>query len=121
MITKESQHKSANRLRRVNRTRVRLQGNTDRPRLNVTISLYQVSAQIIDDSQSKTLCSATSLGQKSLAKSTMTEKASWVGETIAKLAIAKKVKQVVFDRGAKRYHGRVAALATAARKSGLEF
>jgi large subunit ribosomal protein L18 len=79
-----------------------------------------VSAQVIDDVSHKTLASATTVGQKSV-KGTMTEKATWVGTQIANAAKAKKVKAVVFDRGAKQYHGRVKALADAARAAGLEF
>jgi len=95
-------------------------GTTDRPRLSVTISNRHVSAQIIDDSKHTTLASTTTVGSKD-AKGTMIEKAEWVGNEIAKKAIAAKVKKVAFDRNGRLYHGRIQHLADAARKSGLEF
>jgi large subunit ribosomal protein L18 len=95
-------------------------GTAERPRLRVTISNLHVTAQLIDDVSGKTLVYVTTVGQKSL-KGTMTEKAVWVGEQIATQAKSKKIKAAVFDRGGKLYHGRVAALADAARKAGMEF
>jgi large subunit ribosomal protein L18 len=76
--------------------------------------------QIIDDTKAATVASSTTVGQKQ-ATGTLSEKAIWVGADIAKKAKAAKIKQVVFDRGSKLYHGRVKALAEAARKEGLEF
>ena len=111
--------KQNNSIRRKNRVRTVVRGTTDRPRLSVTVSNKYVSAQIIDDSKHATLVSASSLGQKS--KATLTEQASAVGQDIAKKAKAKKIKKVSFDRGSKLYHGRVKALADAAREQGLEF
>lgn len=111
--------KVSNKASRTVRTRASLNGTQERPRLSVSISNMHVSAQIINDETSTTLASATSIGLK--AKGTMTEKAVIVGEQIAKAAKAKKISAVVFDRGAKKYHGRVKALADAARKNGLEF
>lgn len=105
--------------RRTNRVRSQVKGTADRPRLSVKISNLHVSAQIIDDSTSKTIVGYSTAGKK--AKGTKTEKAEVVGTEIAKLAKAKKIKKVVFDRGSKLYHGRVKALADAARKEGLEF
>ncbi len=93
-----------------------------RPRLSVRRSLRYLYAQIIDDSQGRTLASATSLppeGRGKSAKSLVAAKA--VGELIAQRALAAGVKKVAFDRGAYRYHGRVKALAEAARAGGLEF
>ena len=84
------------------------------------VSNLHVSAQLIDDTTHKTMASITTVGQKT-AKQTMTDKATWVGSEIAKQAKTVKVKRIVFDRGGKLYHGRVAALADAARKEGLEF
>ncbi|MBP7767257.1 50S ribosomal protein L18 [Candidatus Saccharibacteria bacterium] len=107
------------KLRRQYRVRSRVKGTSERPRLSVSVSNLHVSAQIIDDVQHKTLASFTTVGLK--AKGTMTEKAELVGEGIAKKAKAAKISHVVFDRGARIYHGRVKALAEAARKSGLEF
>jgi large subunit ribosomal protein L18 len=109
-----------NRAQRQNRVRTRITGTTERPRLSVNISNKHVIAQIIDDSTGKTVAYATTVGQKA-AKGTLAERAANVGEAIAKQAKTAKVTTVVFDRGSKLYHGRVAALADAARKSGLEF
>ncbi len=108
-----------NRLQRAGRVRSTVSGTPERPRLSVHISNRHIIAQVIDDTTSKTLAYTTTVGQKS--SDTMTERAAWVGTEIAKQAKAAKVKAVVFDRGSKLYHGRVAALADAARKSGLEF
>ena len=106
--------------RRANRVRSVVRGTTDRPRLSVHISNLHVSAQVIDDTKHVTIVSVSTAGQKA-AKGTMTERAAWVGSEVAKKAKAKKVKQVAFDRGPKLYHGRIKALAEAARKEGLEF
>ncbi|MCA9347767.1 50S ribosomal protein L18 [Candidatus Saccharibacteria bacterium] len=105
---------------RSHRTRSKTKGTEERPRLTVHVTNLHVYAQIINDVNHKTLASATTVGQKGL-KGTMTEKAAWIGEQIAKNAKAAKVNKVVFDRGAKQYHGRVKALADAARNGGLEF
>lgn len=115
----ERVRKSANTLARQNRTRAHIRGTASRPRLSVTISNMHVSAQIIDDEKQHTVASATSVGLKS--SGSMTDKATIVGQKIAEAAKASKVKAVVFDRGAKKYHGRIKALADAARKNGLEF
>lgn len=113
-------HKLHNRQQRKRRIRSVVTGTTDRPRLQVTVSNVHVSAQLINDVDHKTVAQATTIGQKSVT-GTMTEKAAWVGAEIAKQAKTAKVKKVVFDRSGKLYHGRVAALAEAARKEGLEF
>ena len=113
-------HKLQNRAQRKRRIRSVISGTAKRPRLNVTISNVHISAQLIDDEAQKTVASVTTVGQKSL-KGTMTEKAQWVGTEIATKAKAAKIKTIVFDRGGKLYHGRVSALADAARKAGLEF
>ncbi len=105
---------------RKNRVRSTVSGTTERPRLSARISNLHVSAQIIDDSTHKTIASVTTVGQKNLT-GTMTDKATWVGTEIAKKAKTKKVKTIVFDRGGRKYHGRVKALADAARAGGLEF
>ena len=109
-----------NRQLRKNRIRQRILGTKAIPRLVVHISNRHVSAQIIDDSTGTTLVSASTARSKSV-EGTMTKKAEWVGTTIAKAATKAKIKQVVFDRSGRKYHGRVAALAEAARKAGLEF
>lgn len=109
-----------NRQQRKGRIRSVIIGTATRPRLSVFISNTHITAQLIDDDSHKTLGYVSTVGQKAL-KGTMTEKAVWVGTEIGKQAKTAKVKTVVFDRGGKLYHGRVAALADAARKSGLEF
>lgn len=113
-------HKLHNRQQRKRRIRAVVAGTAKRPRLNIHVSNLHVSAQLIDDENHKTVAQVTTVGQQA-AKGTMTEKAAWVGEEIAKQAKSAKIKTVVFDRGGKLYHGRVAALADAARKAGLEF
>lgn len=113
-------HKLQNRRLRKHRIRAQISGTAQRPRLSVYISNMHVTAQLIDDSTHKTLGSATTVGQKS-ATGTMTEKSAWVGSEIAKQARSAKIKTVVFDRGGKLYHGRIAALAESARNAGLEF
>lgn len=113
-------HKLKNRAQRKNRIRATVSGTADRPRLSVFISNTNVSAQIINDEEHKTLAAVTTVGAKD-AKGTMTEKAAWVGEQIAAKAKTAKVKHVVFDRSGRKYHGRVKALADAAREKGLEF
>lgn len=108
-----------NSFRRKNRVRSTIRGNSSRPRLSVNVSNKHISAQIIDDTKHVTIASYSTAGTKH--SGTMTERASIVGVEIAKKANAKKVKMVVFDRGSRMYHGRVKALAEAARKEGLEF
>ena len=114
------EHKNKTSALRAHRVRARVRGTEERPRLSVTISNLHVSAQIIDDTKHITLVSATTVGAKSL-KGTMSEKAAAIGTQIATAAKAKKISKVVFDRGDKQYHGRVKALADAARAGGLEF
>lgn len=119
-MSKQLAHKLHNRAQRKGRIRSVVSGTADRPRLSVFVSNLHLTVQLIDDTTHSTLGYATTVGQKSL-KGTMTEKATWLGTEIATQAKAKKIKAVVFDRGGKLYHGRVAALADAARKAGLEF
>lgn len=113
-------HTIHNRAQRKHRVRATVIGSSERPRLSVFISNRHIVAQIIDDSAHKTVAYVTTVGSKD-SKGTMVERAAWAGTEIAKQAKTAKVTQVVFDRGNKLYHGRVAALADAARKSGLEF
>lgn len=115
----ERVRKSANRMNRAARTRTHIKATADRPRLSVFISNTHVSAQIINDESGTTLASATTVGSK--VTGNMSDKAAKVGEDIAAAAKKAKIKNVVFDRGDRKYHGRVKALATAARKNGLEF
>lgn len=108
-----------NKTFRAKRTRAKLHGTAERPRLSVHVSNLHISAQIIDDDKGVTLAAASTVGKKIVG--TKTEKAAQIGAEIAKAAKTKKIKQVVFDRGAKLYAGRMSALADAARKEGLEF
>lgn len=119
-MSKQLAYKLQNRALRKNRVRSKVSGTAQRPRLSVFISNLHVTAQLVDDAAGKTVGYVTTIGQKSLTGN-MTAKAAWAGEEIAKQAKVAKVKSVVFDRGGKLYHGRVAALADAARKAGLEF
>lgn len=113
-------HKLHNRLQRKHRVRTTVTGTSERPRLSVHVSNLHVTAQIVDDTKQATLAYVSTVGAKA-ASGTMTEKAAWVGAEIAKKAKAKKISRVVLDRGSKLYHGRVKALADAARNAGLEF
>lgn len=111
--------KYTRRTARKQRIRARLSGTAARPRLTVFCSLTAVYAQLIDDTTGKTLASASSKEAKSKSKNI--ETASKVGEIIGKKAKDAKITSVVFDRNGRKYHGRVKALAEAARKSGLTF
>ena len=108
-----------NKVFRAKRTRAKIHGTAERPRLTVFFSNQHIVAQIVNDDNDKTLAYATTVGSK--LTGTKTEKAAKIGEEIAKKAKTAKVKKVVFDRGSKLYAGRMAALADAARKEGLEF
>lgn len=114
--------KSVRRKRRRVQTRRRVEGTPERPRLAIYRSLNHMYAQVIDDLAGKTLVSASTRESKlGIAKTGGVEGASAVGTALAERAKAGGVKKVVFDRGGFRYHGRVKALADAARKAGLEF
>jgi large subunit ribosomal protein L18 len=105
--------------RRAFRTRNKVKAVSDRPRLSVFRSSQHIYAQVIDDSQGVTIAAASSV---TLTESgTKTDSAKLVGQAIAKAAMDKGVKAVVFDRGSAKYHGRVKALADAAREGGLDF
>ena len=104
---------------RANRTRAKIHGTAERPRLTVHISNLHITAQIIDDDKKTTLAYATTVGSK--LAGTKTERAAEIGKQIAEKAKKAKIKKVVFDRGSKLYAGRMSALADAARKEGLEF
>lgn len=115
----ETELKRLNQQRRQHRTRSRITGTSERPRLSVKVTNRHIIAQIINDEESKTLAYATS---SSIKKSgNLTNHAEVVGEEIAKQAKSKKVKKVVLDRGSKLYHGRIKAMADKAREKGLEF
>ena len=102
------------------RIREKLAGTTERPRLNVYRSLNHIYAQVIDDSQGITLVAASTLAAKSNSGGNVAA-AKEIGKLVAEQAISKGVKKVVFDRGGYLYHGRIKALADAAREAGLEF
>ncbi|MBQ8156694.1 50S ribosomal protein L18 [Candidatus Saccharibacteria bacterium] len=104
---------------RAARTRAKIHGTAERPRLSVHFSNLHITAQVIDDDKKVTLAYATTVGAKMTG--TKTEKAAKIGAEIAKKAKAAKVEKVVFDRGSKLYAGRMSALADAARKEGLKF
>jgi large subunit ribosomal protein L18 len=112
------------RIRRHRRVRATISGTPERPRLNVFRSLGQIYAQVIDDVAGHTLASASTIDRElrgQVEGKPKTEAAKLVGELVAKRAQAAGVKQVVFDRGGYKYHGRVKALADGAREAGLEF
>jgi large subunit ribosomal protein L18 len=109
------------RLTRHARIRKKVKGSAERPRLAVFRSLKHISVQLIDDAQGVTLVSASSQEKEVKATGGNNNGAEAIGELVAKRAKDKGIKQVVFDRGGFRYAGRVAALADAARKAGLEF
>jgi large subunit ribosomal protein L18 len=100
---------------RKRRIRAKVVGDAARPRLSVTCSLTRISVQLIDDMAGKTLASAASSKGKNMAEAVK------VGEEIAKKAKDLKVTAIVFDRNGRKYHGRIKALADAARKAGLTF
>lgn len=104
---------------RKNRVRSKVTGTAERPRLTVTISNKHVSAQIIDDVKKHTIAASTTVGTKQ--EGSLAEQAAFVGTDIAKRAKKAKVTAVVFDRNGRQYAKRLAALADAARKEGLEF
>jgi large subunit ribosomal protein L18 len=110
------------RKRRSYRVRKRVRGTPERPRLSIARSHKHMTAQIIDDTSGKTLVSASTIDKELSSKLKYggnQTAAQAVGKTIAQRAKAAGIEQVCFDRGAFKYHGRVAALATAAREAGL--
>ena len=111
------------RLKRKARIRRKIAGTSDRPRLSVYKSLKHIYAQVVDDSSSRTVAFASSLSQELKGKQDGDKKsdAQRVGELIAQKCKAARVEAVVFDRNGYPYHGRIAAVAEAARKAGLKF
>ncbi len=112
------------RIRRHRRVRAKVGGVSARPRLCVFRSLNHIYAQVIDDSQGHTLTSASTLDPEMKDEAVgkvRAAKAELVGSLVAKRALSKGINQVVFDRGGYKYHGRVKALAEAARREGLKF
>jgi large subunit ribosomal protein L18 len=121
MITKGDKNKA--RLKRHLRVRKKIKGTTERPRLSVFRSAKHIYVQLIDDVQGVTLATASTQDKelKSIANGGNVEAAKQVGQLVADRAKAKGVTRVVFDRGGYLYHGRIQALADAAREAGLEF
>ena len=122
MVRKESRQEV--RVKKHKRIRNRFSGTAERPRLAVFRSNNHMYAQIIDDTVGNTLVSASTLEKEvkaELEKTNNVEAAAYLGTIIAKRAIEKGIKEVVFDRGGFLYHGKIAALADAAREAGLEF
>ena len=112
------------RLARHRRVRRRVAGTPERPRLCVFRSLRYLYAQVIDDTRGHTLASASSREaqlQQETDKKTKTERSKLLGALVAQRALEQGVKQVVFDRGGYKYHGRIRAFAEAAREGGLDF
>jgi large subunit ribosomal protein L18 len=104
--------------------RAEINGTTERPRLSVFRSLNHIYAQVIDDTRGITLASSSTVVpaiKNQIDGKNKTEQAKIIGSLIAKEALGKGIKKVVFDRGGYLYHGRVKALAEAARKAGLQF
>ena len=121
MINKVS--KSEIRRKKHARLRNRISGTAEKPRLSVFRSNNHMYAQIIDDTVGNTLCAASTLDKeaKELEYTDTVEAAAFVGKAIAEKALEKGIKEVVFDRGGFIYHGKIQALADAAREAGLEF
>ena len=122
-MIKSKNRKEQTRKRHI-RVRTKISGTAEAPRLAVYRSTKHIYAQLIDDEKNVTVCSASSVDKdlkEKLAHGGNIEAAKVVGEAIAKKALAKGVECVVFDRGGFLYHGRVAALADAAREAGLMF
>jgi len=111
--------KLLNKSLRAKRVRAKITGTAERPRLTVTISNKHVSAQLIDDVAQKTIAAATTVGSK--ITGTVVEQAAHIGTDIAKKAKKAKITSIVFDRNGRQYAQRLASLADAARKEGLEF
>ncbi|HCN82871.1 MAG TPA: 50S ribosomal protein L18 [Sphingobacteriaceae bacterium] len=113
--------KSSRRERIKKGIRKRLTGSAERPRLSVFRSNKEIYAQIINDTDGKTLVSASSLAKDFSAKGTKIEQSKEVGKLVASKALAAGISQVVFDRNGYLYHGRVKSLAEGAREAGLTF
>ena len=121
-MSDKAKHKRELRLRRHNRVRRKVRGTAERPRLAVYRSNSHISAQLIDDDAGRTLAAASTTEATLREGSTGgVEAATKVGERIGERAKAAGIETIVFDRGGYRYHGRVAAVADAAREAGLKF
>lgn len=116
--------KLVGRERRKLRIRRKISGNVERPRLTVFRSTKHIYAQVVNDTDGKTLAHASTLSRdlkNTLSEDTKIDAAKKVGALIAKICLEKKVEKVVFDRNGYLYHGRIKALAEAAREAGLQF
>ena len=123
-MSSQAQRKVAARLKRQTRVRKKITGSPERPRLNVFKSANHIYAQLIDDTTGSTLVSASTLSDgiaEGLSHTGNTAAAVKVGAAIAKKALEKEITAVVFDRNGFLYHGRIKALAEAARENGLSF
>lgn len=112
------------RERRKLRIRSKISGSDERPRLSVFRSAKHIYAQVVDDASGKTLAAASTLSRDikgTLGEDTKTDAANKVGSLLAKMCLEKKIAKVVFDRNGYLYHGRIKALADAAREAGLQF
>jgi large subunit ribosomal protein L18 len=118
MITQTKRNEIRQRIH--SRIREKLAGTGERPRLNVYRSLNHIYVQVVDDQKGETLVSASTLQMKAKTGGNIAA-AKEIGKAIAEQAVAKGIKRVVFDRGGYLYHGRVKAIADAAREAGLEF
>ena len=118
MITETKRNAIRQRIHQ--RIRRKLAGTAERPRLNVYRSLNHIYAQVIDDQKGETLVSASTLSLKVKTGGNVAA-AKEIGKAVAELAVKQGIKKVVFDRGGYLYHGRIKALADAAREAGLEF
>lgn len=109
------------RVKRQNRIRAKVFGTLEKPRLSIYRSLQYIYAQLINDEKGETLAAASDHDLKDIKGKTKSEIAIEVGKLIAKRGLEKKIVQVVFDRGGRKYHGRIKALADGAREGGLNF
>jgi len=116
MITKTKRNEIRQRIH--SRIRAKLSGTGERPRLNVYRSLSHIYAQVIDDQTGQTLVSASTIKAKTGGNIAAAKE---IGKEVAEAAVKQGIKKVVFDRGGYLYHGRIKALADAAREAGLEF
>jgi large subunit ribosomal protein L18 len=116
MITKTKRNETRQRIH--SRIRAKLAGTGERPRLNVYRSVGHIYAQVIDDQKGETLVSASTIKSKTGGNIAAAKE---IGKAVAEAAVKQGIKKVVFDRGGYLYHGRVKALADAAREAGLEF
>ncbi len=117
----KSERKLKSRMKKRVRIRKKVFGTTERPRLSVFRSASHIYAQVIDDTCGKTLASASTVMGKVSEDKSGKDTAAGIGTEIAKLALQKNISSVVFDRGGYLYHGRIKALADAAREAGLKF